>query len=522
MSLTIDATDISTVWTCENTTGAVGNKPVPEAEIIKEGSNSIGFTTTESNTVAGYDGAGVPTTLTSADHIRIWYASITFPNMASEALGGMRLYATDGLNLAYWYIEGKDTYQGGWVNLVVGMNQTPDSGVMPNLNILSEFGIIHGDGASITYASRPKNLTNVWVDYFRYGDGYACYGTDWSFYDISTGDSSNGYGVVVEYEGIYFVSGKVQIGRDSEATEQSDIGNVISFVDAPVNDGLYGIQYVGHASSTIEYDGCVFTTAGKSFFMDLSDTTFSGLTFENNTVQGANECFFSNDTDSSIQNNSFDGCIRIYPSGSTFVGNTINNVPEDDYTSLSGTVSGSTYFDANAHVNLVTDCSFLNYSDCDYAIYFDDTVVSGTALSFDGNIFDHSGTADVYWAGTDGTLTINLSNGSNANSYASAGGTVEFVSTTDFTLTGLKSDGVPGTGSTEVRIYTSGLTELAGQEDVTTGEFTYQYGTAQIQDDVIVQIHHVEYETIRLTVNLDGSDASIPIQQQFDRNYYNP
>jgi hypothetical protein len=35
-------------------------------------------------------------------------------------------------------------------------------------------------------------------------------------------------------------------------------------------------------------------------------------------------------------------------------------------------------------------------------------------------------------------------------------------------------------------------------------------------------IHNVQYETIRFTVDLLGTDTSQQIQQQFDRNYENP
>lgn len=76
--------------------------------------------------------------------------------------------------------------------------------------------------------------------------------------------------------------------------------------------------------------------------------------------------------------------------------------------------------------------------------------------------------------------------------------------------------------SSEVRIYTAGTTtELAGIENTdATGIFTYNYTTG---GNVDIQIFNIKYEPIRYTnFTLGASSTTIPIQQQFDRNYYNP
>tara|TARA_R110000851_G_scaffold269143_1_gene421792 strand:- start:637 stop:2391 length:1755 start_codon:yes stop_codon:yes gene_type:complete len=80
------------------------------------------------------------------------------------------------------------------------------------------------------------------------------------------------------------------------------------------------------------------------------------------------------------------------------------------------------------------------------------------------------------------------------------------------TLTGLQS-------GTEVRIFESGTTtELAGQESVTTGTFTTLISVSSID----IAIVSIQYNIIRLVGIDSSSDISIPIQQQFDRNYRNP
>lgn len=85
-----------------------------------------------------------------------------------------------------------------------------------------------------------------------------------------------------------------------------------------------------------------------------------------------------------------------------------------------------------------------------------------------------------------------------------------------FTITGLVTD-------SEVRIYTddANRTELAGTDSSSTSfSYNYQYGGTDTQ--IYVVIHHVDYEYISLDgtdIALSNANQSIPVQQQFDRNY---
>jgi hypothetical protein len=84
-----------------------------------------------------------------------------------------------------------------------------------------------------------------------------------------------------------------------------------------------------------------------------------------------------------------------------------------------------------------------------------------------------------------------------------------------FTLTGLIAD-------TEVRIFNSDTNEeIDGVESSsTTFSYTYVY-TSDIP--IFVVVFNLNYKDIRLTgLTLSNGNQSIPIQQQFDRNYLNP
>lgn len=83
-------------------------------------------------------------------------------------------------------------------------------------------------------------------------------------------------------------------------------------------------------------------------------------------------------------------------------------------------------------------------------------------------------------------------------------------------LTGLKNP-------TEVRIFEAGTTtEVAGQENVTSGTFSWVFDPAETPS-VDISVLALNYQNIRLTsFALSSADVTIPIQQQVDRQYANP
>jgi hypothetical protein len=135
-----------------------------------------------------------------------------------------------------------------------------------------------------------------------------------------------------------------------------------------------------------------------------------------------------------------------------------------------------------------------------------------------------AGTYDFGGSTFDGYTTVfNITASSGAvnilgvnEAYVSSGATVNFISGADLSFTGLQTN-------TEVRVYLgtdpSTATEIGGQEDVTTGTFSMTHSNAG--QDGYAMIHSVGYNSIYLPITFSASDTSIPIQQQFDRNYRN-
>lgn len=424
----------TTIWDCESITGAVGNKAALDDAILKENANSCSFTST-TNVYAGYS---MSATDLSGQHFRSWYTGITFPYLNTKALDGIQFYADDGSNIAYWQLAGKDTYQGGWLNTVVYLDSTPTSGSVNTAAIL-ELGYI------FSYASTPRNVINTWVDYFRYGDGLTAYGTAWGIDDVYLIDSAlgNGYGIIEWVDKPFFLSGSLEIGRTSEQTTYSDTGVVMVFSNKNVNTGLYGILFTGDTSvtSTFSITGSTIDTASSAYYLDMDDTNIATLTITGNTINGASAShFLASAANAIVTGNTFNGCGTIYPQGSDFDTNTINGTTE--------ATNGAIYLTDTTTISNCVNLTFNTYTG-KYAVYIPASITG--SISFDNFQFDGSGT-DVYWAGAAGTLDISLTNGTNASTYSSAGGTVNFVANPVTTLITVK-DINTGTEIVGARVY---------------------------------------------------------------------
>lgn len=91
----------------------------------------------------------------------------------------------------------------------------------------------------------------------------------------------------------------------------------------------------------------------------------------------------------------------------------------------------------------------------------------------------------------------------------------EYAAFRQVTLTGLKNP-------SEVRVFDTGTTnEVAGTgaENVTSGSHSFNIGLGQQVDIAILSLG---YQNIRLLNYSSTGNASVPIQQQLDRQYLNP
>ena len=494
-------TDIQPLHTCETVTGAVGNKPVLETEIIKQGDNSLGFTVTQ-NLVSGVSFTSVDLTGKTA---RIWYTSTTFPNMDIKANGGLRFYAKDGSsNTAYWNIAGSDTYFGGWLNIVVNMDSSPDSGSFDKSDV-------EEIGAEISTLSTPKNLTNTWIDYARYGAGITATGgtafTSGNYItlkDIAVTDKANGYGIVEEnvITGEIALFGSVSIGNGATTTYHKEVRSAATFADVNVSSTLYKMLFQGsgcHAS----LDGFTVKGYNQTFTLDANDSGLNELTMAGCAVGNADAVYFK--AGQSITNCVFDSCGQIDPATATFQNNTISGYAGAEGALLLPTVTTN-----------LSDLSFMS-SGAGHAIYVSATgtrTLSGIVYS--GYGADDTTDAEVY-NNSGGLVTLDISgNGDSPTVRNGSGATTQVNATVNITI----EANVTLVGA-EIRIYDLDTTppeygtELAGTESCPTATYGYAGEGGNV---ILIQIMKDGYEEYTQEYTMPTNDSDLGVVLQVDEN----
>lgn len=475
------------------------------------------------------------------------YSSVVATQDGWES-GVHAMYLGDGTDAIAWHMQGSDrrvfAHSDGpvqWSNFVI------DGSVAKDFSASTEHTVVAGTLAALTmtsitsFGARFITLSkalgggnNCYVDIIRYGnDGIRVTSGTTSdpgdFLDVCIEDRDTatlkGHGVIRELSpSVYSIQSPITIGDSGASTDTyfRDSGPILAFEDRIIGNDKYYFKVEGHASATNEFGltGATISSSGPNIFTEFDSGNIDTLELQNCVFSNLGRTIkFSDAADAtghSVTQSTFNNCGVVTIGAVDDFSN--NNVVSS---SLYGSQSAATYFnDGSASAN-TSDVNISSYAG-GYGLYIDSTI-TGT-ISLTNWTFDQSGTADIYWAGVAGTLTINLVGTTNASSTASAGGTVTLVSTTDFTLTNLQPD-------TEVRIYLSGTSEdhLSFGEEIygvesATGSTTYQYGTDIVASghNAVIMIHAVQYENLRFTVDLLGTETSIPIQQQFDRNYSNP
>jgi len=163
---------------------------------------------------------GSPTTkldLSGEKHLRFWLLITSGGLVDLYANGGIQFWATDGTNIGYWYVGGRDTYPGGWQNFVVDLTKGVDSGTKPpDMSQITQIGTRH------VLTSAGKNVDNIWIDHFCVCDGLVVSG------DIDSGVITCGVnataGTYTRSTGSFLTDG-FRVGMDFTASGYANSGN---------------------------------------------------------------------------------------------------------------------------------------------------------------------------------------------------------------------------------------------------------------------------------------------------------
>lgn len=297
----------------DTTTGWTGPTIALEPDLKVEGSNSMSAKMRNDLGSMYYDAGGAPVTAVGKT-FRGWFNTVNLAYMDTETNGGYEMLAYDGTTNEYKTMFGSDTYFGGWFYQVISMD------LFTTLTLAN----VDRWGLRVNHTASARNVVTLWIDVFRYLDGYSMTGGTSGdkirLDDIATADRGTttlyGYGVLQETDSVYFCTGEMQFGTGATTTYFEIDGQVLVFVDKPVSAGLYGLSGVGSgtnvaiASAVIRSGG---TTDATRFFMDWSDSGLSSFSLTDSLIVRASTTTFK--SGQTATGNTFDDCGQITHAG---------------------------------------------------------------------------------------------------------------------------------------------------------------------------------------------------------------
>lgn len=504
MTVTCAPTVHTEIHDCDAKTGWTINGIDVDPNLKKEGLNAlIGILKTAGTNDMTYT-PGASIDMSGTKHMRIWFLSTVAAQLATLASGGIQFFVSDGSNTCYYYVSGSDVYQGGWTNLVVDLSRTEDSGTKPTMTAITSCGV------RTNMTSGGKQALNTWIDYFHLADSLEFYGDDAAGYfdldNIIAAEAIGGWGILKKQGGVFFATGGLENGDSggSAASKFQPKSSIIVFENRKVNALLYNMSASDNGTGLTEHllgesggEGLVVSveslTQTPKYVLDFTDTDLTDVMLEGcKFVDAGSIALPLTGANKEVINCVFESCGEILVSTCKVEDSVIINansigchIISESHAFSKCTIKGSTY-----------------------GIEFS---TAGTyALS--NVIFDSIGTAHIHNT-SGGLVTINASGTTNCTTYT---GNTTINNTKELTFTNLIA-------GTEVRAYTGidpdTSVEIGGTESSSTS-YLLSHEAGGVAGYVI--FHKEDYEAITLFLDYPSIDGEIPIQQDFDRNYYNP
>lgn len=514
--LDINLAETNTGWSDINQAGGGGaNEAVIDFAI--QGSNCISRQVSNTRRGAMYD-TGSTVTLGADEHIFTWCASSTPGITDLKSNGGIRVsIGTSTSNYYDYYMNGSDTLPGGGMNnyaVVYGAASASLQNGSPGAN--PQFF-----GAQIVTVDTSRGL-NFAVDAIRRGTGFYITDGDATTPITFSGSAAindanaNRYGILTRVAGGFSLKGKYVVGQTTAGTPTQayfDTSNTsLVFVDTEYTKKDFTQIIVDHPSTVFNLSNVTVTglgthNPGKIKFLDGSTTsTLSGCLFKTiGTTQLRSGVTAGSQWLQSAE---------VYQSGST--------IDESTFTETNASQSAL----ISDRPDKVSNCTFngLSSGNDKHGI----EVIAAGSYTFTNNTFNNyisgssSGSALLFNPpGGTGDLTLNVVGGTAPSFTNNSSGTVTINQNVTVTLTGMNPN-------TEVRVYRFGTNpaeEIAGIENITAGtpvssSFSF---SDQAGNFVDIVIHNLQYNYIKLAeFEIPTTSTSIPISQQFDRNYLNP
>lgn len=318
-----------------------------------------------------------------------WATLAGIGQLNTKAAGGVRVRITsDALgtnNFQEWYVDGNDTYTGGWRESIIDPNKPP-SAVTGTLDLTAArlFGMVWDETATVgggddnCYIDEVLRIANT---------GITVTGTSTSFWaDMKADDDTNLYGVIQERGGVFYVLGNVTIGGGA-VTDIEDAGVTVVFENQTYDPNITG-HFTDVPNLTPELTGLTVTRAASATNVDFGTKVGSGA-----SAVGTSGVSFIDDglpwtldvSDADIDAVNFYGC--------TFSGAKTPLMNDAASEAISCTFNNCTMVDPNEHI--IRKCFFANSPELTNQQLTQVTADNGGTLTDETEDADDAGASDA-------------------------------------------------------------------------------------------------------------------------------
>ncbi len=444
ISVTTDLVDVSTAdlttsgGTWYRLSGTSSANPAADADAYVQGSGCIANkmgSTFGATDVGGHFNHTTTFDLSGGKHLFYWRQIVTPGNMLTKANQGITIGLTNTsttstsawstTNYKKWYMDGSDTMPitPGWVPYTLDAAQAADvSAGTLTLASVKNIGFICRQNSGIT-----TTVSNQFVDAVRAGTGVTL--TTSAGTDVATFDSifavdnltANRWGVLTQRDGIYYGSGKLNVG----ATNQTNVCNLVD------SDQVF-IWRKNIVASTF-YEFVLRGAAGLKTTFELSSCVVRGQSGQKwNINADANSnvklygCSLANLNTAVLSSGSILDACSVSDSGTIEV-----NGAQLTGCTFADHISTQVKVDATGEMASITGCVF-NSAGTGHAV---EITAAGTYELVDLTFTDYAvangstGNEAIYVNVASGSVVLNVTGG-NTPSYRTAGATVAIASGT--------------------------------------------------------------------------------------------
>jgi hypothetical protein len=525
MAAPVYGEDLTDLTLAEDTTGfsALGGGAAglgQDPDMSMQGSNCVTKQISGANKGMVWDN-GSTITMGADDHVFVWIFCGT-PGLTDSLANSGTVVAIGTTTSAYntFHVEGNDTYgAAGRVGVCYPIRYVNTANTTsPYYRTL--FGSPGANpqwfGGKLSTTASVKAV-NLGVDAMRYGTGMYITGGDISNAEAGTFDGAatqndavaNRWGILTNLGGVFELQGKFVVGQSNSGTataaEFEDSNKTILIVDTPHTLTDFTEIIADHQDTLFNLTNITFIASGThnpgqlAYLHANTGSTLDTCIFDgfgNTALQGnvtAQDCTWRSAGQITQNDAAIYGCVI---TGAT-VANAVAALISDDPATVANNI-----FTAGADGHAIEIPSGANGT-----YTFVGNKFNGYGANSTGNsaIYNNSGN----------TVTLNISQGDTPTIRNGTGANTVINNNVAVTLTGLVVN-------TEVRVFEAGTeTVVDGIEDVTANNaFTFSFGSGANVDIRIIHIDY-EYKTI-LDYEIPADPTSVPVEQDFDRNYVNP